>query len=246
MKKGFLLLAALVLLALCGCDGAPEGSTSPSPEPSGPVSAAPEVLTPEELLAQYPMDDGHDAFLVPTGGRLGTLLVTVERGEEDTHTEFNRYQYTLSVWDPADMDAPIQTLEDEAFTFCGSYVMDANFDGYMDLCLQWNWGANNGSYDLYLWDEERGQYAFCTGFLSRGGPHADLETQTIENYTRHSGAGDGETSYYRWEDGELACFRKVEYTYPDEDGMQEKIVYELVDGELTEISRGPFDPMESG
>ena len=77
-KRACAALAAALLLALAGC-GEPGGQAAPpepSPVPSGPVSAPPEALTPEELLAQQPIDDTHDAFLVPTGGRLGTLLVT--------------------------------------------------------------------------------------------------------------------------------------------------------------------------
>ena len=41
---------------------------------------------PEQVLLEQLVDDTHDAFLVDTGGELGTLLVTAELDEE-TPTE---------------------------------------------------------------------------------------------------------------------------------------------------------------
>lgn len=46
------------------------------------------------------VDDTHDAFLVDTGGELGTLLVTAELDEE-TPTEVCRATIQFTVWDPS-------------------------------------------------------------------------------------------------------------------------------------------------
>ena len=91
MKIRSALLAAALALALIGCQAEePTGTDSIPPEPSPTVSAPPEALTPEQLLARQPMDDTHDAFLVDTGGKLGTLLVTVEKGESGPNPDPER------------------------------------------------------------------------------------------------------------------------------------------------------------
>ena len=74
MKRKLPLLALCALL-LAGCqteEKAPGASASPS-EP------APQPKTAQELLEEQTIDDTHDAFLVDTGGRLGTLMVTAEQ-----------------------------------------------------------------------------------------------------------------------------------------------------------------------
>ena len=79
-------------------------------------------------------DDTHDFFTVPTGGRLGTVVVTVELGEKSDPDEFGTSPLTLSVWSPDDLTAPIQVIQSETDdVFHWSDIVDANFDGYMDL-----------------------------------------------------------------------------------------------------------------
>lgn len=238
-----LLLAALLLLSACGREAA-EDSPPPSVEPSptqtaempSPEVSEPETPTPEELLAQQTIDDTHDAFLVPTGGKLDTLLVTVEKepvaGDEWT----NLLQF--SVWDPTHMDEPIQRMEGGMYDypFHGYHTEDANFDGYADFSYTYMLGAKAGWARLWLWDEEAGQFIEAPEYAEIPNPYIDPETQTIWSTCSFS-AVNGEETFYRWENGTLVCFRKVEYTYPDENFNQEKIVYERINGELVEISR---------
>lgn len=67
-----LLPLALCALLLGGCQrgGEDVSAVSLPPEPA--------PKTAQELLEEQPIDDTHDAFLVDTGGRMGTLLVTTE------------------------------------------------------------------------------------------------------------------------------------------------------------------------
>ncbi len=163
-KRICAVLAAALLLMLPACEGGRSEQAAPpepSPTASVPASTPPEAPSPEELLEQQPMDDTHDAFLVETGGKLGTLLVTAEKGEQDRDTEFGDYHTTLSVWNPGNMDAPLQTMavlvEDMAF---GHHeVVDANFDGYMDFSVLHNMGNAARYWYLWVWDEEAGQFA---------------------------------------------------------------------------------------
>ena len=75
MNKKIVPLILLCAL-LCGCQAKEKtpAISAPPPEPS--------PKTAQELLEEQPIDDTHDAFLVDTGGRLGTLLVTAELGIE--------------------------------------------------------------------------------------------------------------------------------------------------------------------
>lgn len=257
-KRTCAAFVAAVLLTLSGC-GAQSGPT-PSPEPSPvhsvPVSAPPEALTPEELLAQRPIDDTQDAFLVDTGGRLGTLLVTAEKGERDRDTEFGGYRVSLSVWDPRDMDAPIQAMdisvEDMAF---GTHeVLDADLDGHMDFSVLHNMGNGAGHWYLWVWDEEAGRFLEVPEYREISFPRCDPETEVIGGWARNSGAGDGTTTFHRWEDGKLVCIRRVKLWWePDEEILTEEettvhpmhiTVEDRVDGELSEVYARVLAPGE--
>ena len=88
----------------------------------------------QELLEEQPIDDTHNAFLVDTGGRMGTLLVTAEAVPYKEASELATYQH-VAVWDPAHMDHPLQTVDWEG-GFPGEHqILDVNFDGYPDFTI---------------------------------------------------------------------------------------------------------------
>ena len=136
----------LLLLFLTGC----QGKEDPLPSPR----------TAQELLEEQLIDETHDAFLVDTGGRMGTLLVTVEKGTGRGEFE---YAIQLFVWDPADMSQPMQTFESATTVFGSEMIIDVNFDGYLDVEVC-GWLPNN-SIPYYYWcwnpDSRRFEYAFC-------------------------------------------------------------------------------------
>ena len=68
--------------------------------------------SPQQILEEQVIDDTHDAFLVNTGGKLGTLLVTAELAME-SKGEFGTRDITFTVWNPAEMEQPIQTFTEE-------------------------------------------------------------------------------------------------------------------------------------
>lgn len=242
-RKISALLAVLLLLGGCHKALEPDSSPGPSPSPSQtatPTSApSPEPSEEPTELWGFPIDETHDAFEVDTKGTLGTVLVTVERGEE------NQEEYwvplTLSVWTRDDLTTPIQTMRvAESYYFHWHDVVDANFDGYMDLTYQWILGSKAGMSRLWVWDETAKQFVEEPEYANIPNPMVDPETQTISGYISYSAAGDGEETFHRWEDGWLVCFRREERTYPDENGKQELVTYERVNGELVETSREPL------
>ena len=231
--NGRTLIAALaVLLLLGGCHRAagPAVTPTPTPEPTETV---------KELWG-FPMDDTHDAFEVDTKGTSGTVLVTVERGEENAG-ELGGYHYTLSVWNKDDLTTPVQTMEEIAWSFGDKALVDADFDGHTDFLCVWdhltsiNWPSS-----LYIWDEDQGQFVYKTTLVGRG-VGVDEKTRSVRNrvhYTNYSGAEE----IYRWENGELVCMREVEITYPTGSGedLIELIVQDNVGGEMAEIYRKGF------
>lgn len=68
--------------------------------------------------------------MCPPAGR-----VPKGRGEQNLEEELDRYFVAISVWDPQNMDGPIQTMElkVEYAAFRHHDVVDANFDGYQDF-----------------------------------------------------------------------------------------------------------------
>ena len=260
-KRACAALAAALLLALAGCGEPGEAAPpEPSPVPSGPVSAPPEALTPEELLARQPMDDTHDAFLVPTGGRLGTLLVTVEMGERgpnpDPEWELWENPVCLSVWNPEDMGEPIQRMDAvvDSLMFGEHETVDANFDGHMDFSVLRNRGNGAGYWYLWVWDEEAGRFAEVPEYREISFPRCDPETEIIDGWARNSGGGDGVTTFHRWEDGELVCIRRIETWWEETDMVIPETegtvfaygikVEDRIDGELTQVYYKELPPGE--
>ena len=240
--KSCLFPAAALAILLAGCTVPTEMPIASTPFPApvvtaattpAPVSAptAESIPAPEELkeLWGFPIDNTHDAFEVPTGRRLGTVLVTVEMDEE-------KLRSTVSVWDRSDRTAPIQTIETDGVTTRCRELLDANFDGHTDFCYTWYRGAKNDTCSLYTWDEEKGQFCFIKQFL--GTLEVNEESRTLYNWTSGS-MSSGTREEFQWENGELICLRKIAWTNPLEDDLQniELVTYERVDGKLIEFSR---------
>lgn len=199
--KRILPLLALCALLLAGCqteEKAPAASASPS-EP------APQPKTAQELLEEQTIDDTHDAFLVDTGGRLGTLMVTAEQ-YQDGYKGYGLFE----VWDPQDMAQPIQQ-EIKPLDFVGSHqTVDANFDGYGDFGCMYAMGNQPNYWYFWLWDEEQGRFIEEPAFADISEPVFDQEKQLITGWARSSGASTGLTTVYRWIDGKLTCARRIE------------------------------------
>lgn len=88
MNKKIVPLILLCIL-LCGCQAKEKtpAISAPPPEPA--------PKTAQELLEEQIIDDTHDAFLVDTGGKLGTLLVTIEAVPYEEPAELNTYQHVV-------------------------------------------------------------------------------------------------------------------------------------------------------
>lgn len=232
--KFTVVLAVLLLLGGCHKASAPAPIPSETAAPVPSATPSPEPTEEPEELWGFPIDETHDAFEVDTKGELGTVLVTVERGEPLYGPEADGYyQCTLSVWDESDLTTPIQTWEETMPEPGGGELMDANFDGHTDFLYTWNWMAVNWPFSLYIWDEEQGQFIHKADFMGRW-VEIDEAEQVIEVYVHWTNV-DGVSEIYRWENDELVCFRREEYSDGDH------VTYELVDGEWQELSREP-DP----
>lgn len=249
-KKVRAVLTAALLLILPACGGGQgERTAPPGPSPTAgvPVSAPPETQSPEQLLARQPIDDSHDAFLVDTGGKLGTLLVTVEMGEFDEKLWESPLYF--AVWNPADMSRPIQKMEKTTFNvFDWHAELDANFDGFGDFSYTYAMG-NQPSYDyLWVWDEDRAWFVEVPEYAQISSPRCNPETGIIDGWARNSGGGDGVTTFHRWEDGKLVCVRRIETGYDYENGavkfeVSNEVTYfpswikveDRIDGELTQV-----------
>ena len=238
----------LLCILLCGCQAKEKtpAISAPPPEPA--------PKTAQELLEEQIIDDTHDAFLVDTGGRLGTLLVTVERGEQNLEEEFGGYFTTLSVWNPQKMDSPIQTMEIEVggWAFGHHDVVDANFDGHQDFGYLWFMGAHSSqSWYYWLWDEKQGEFAEASEFHDEdiSSPSFNAEDKTVSNLIRYSGAGDGLLAVYQWVDGKLVCMRKIEIEptgWTDYNSPWILTVRDRINGELTEVFRTEFPTGSDG
>ena len=251
--KTRLLLLALCALLMAGCQASPEDQTGSGRGGDGSTSqaeSAPTPKTPQELLEEQPIDEYHDAFLVDTGGRMGTLLVTTELVPYEEPVELLYYLH-LSVWNPADPAQPvqIQEIDWETVHYGEHQILDVNFDGYQDFTYLFARGIQVEMYHCMIWDEEQGLFVELPVYAEIPSPYVDPETETISGWCRNSGAGDGWTPIYKWIDGELVCVRKIELFPKDWHDYYSPMVVTVedrIDGELTEVFHGeyPLDPGE--
>ena len=262
MKMRHVLLAAVLALLLAGCqaEGAAETPSMPSDTPAPmkefvpPEETGPSLDPLEGLLAQYPVDDNHDAFLVPTGGRLGTLLVTVELGEREQGLELLETPLYIAIWNPADMSGAIQEMESTIFNvFHWHEELDANFDGYLDFSYMYAMGNQPCYSYLWIWNEDAGQFVEVPEYAEISMPYCDPEAEIIHGWARYSGGGDGLTTFHRWKDGELVCIRRIETGYDDENRVYiNEISYfpswikveDRIDGEMAEVYYRYYAPNE--
>lgn len=241
MRK-ILLPALLLTLLLAGCDHTPEPSPTPTPTPTLEATSTPTPTpTPEPTeevkeLWGFPIDETHDAFEVPTGGKLGTVLVTVEVGKPLYDGTLN----TFSVWSTDDLTTPIQQMEAEAYqVFHGHDVVDANFDGYTDFSYIYSWGTGGEFRHYYLWNETAGQFVSVPELTEYGHVGFDAETETVVGYVKSGFAGlDGWEDILRWENGSLVCCRRINRNpclNADDTITVEITVSDHINGELTEV-----------
>ncbi len=194
-----------------------------------------------DVFQQQLIDDTHDAFLVSTGGRLGTLLVTAELAMENKN-EFGTRDITFSVWNPVDMEQPIQTFSEEFMMGVAPefhHVVDANFDGFQDFGYLFHAGNQPYYCHYWLWDEVQGQFQYCAPLVEISQPVFDPERQVITGWARSSGAGDGINTFHRWENGELVCVRRIE-SFSSWEEPSIVCVQDRIDGELQQVYREEF------
>lgn len=243
VKKLF-LWAMLLALCLTACSQSPQSAATPSPALSpSPTAAAPSptptsspALSPSEELKElwgFPIDDTHDAFEVPTGGKLGTVLVTVEQEQSDS-LDLGDFLFAFSVWSADDLTTPIQTMKAESYgVFHWGTVQDANFDGYMDFGYMYAMGNQPSYWHYWIWDEDKGQFVQEPEFDKISEPQFDAETEIISGWARSSAASDGVQTYHKWENGKLVCVRRITTDYWPNRGTV--LVEDRVNGELKQV-----------
>lgn len=192
--------------------------------------------SPQQLLKEQPIDDSHDAFLVDTGGKLGTLLITVEVvGEREG--DAGRQKTIFSVWNPKKMEQPMQTFSKKIIEGIAPEfhnVADTNFDGFQDFGYLYSLGNQPNYWHYWLWDEEQAQFIYCEPLTDISAPQFDSEKEVVTGWNRSS-ASTGEYTIYRWVDGELILMRDIEI------GYDLATVEDRIDGQMMEVYRTEWD-----
>lgn len=256
MRKRLIALLLCLALSLSACgqgnvetpEPTPTAEETATPAPSSTPAPEPEP-DPEEVteLWGFPLDDTHDAFEVPTGGKLGTVLVTVEI-EESNDLDWD-YYLTISVWRADDTTTPIQSFETGSNVLNGYHghndnIRDVNFDGYMDFGWRYFFGNQPILYHYWIWDEEQGLFVAEPEFDQISCPQFNEETGVISGYARGGLAGAAGThTFHQWIGGKLICIRKIT-TFPYGADILNEIrltIEEPVEGTLTEVYRHETD-----
>lgn len=244
MKKILCPAIALALL-LTACAQAPRPSPIPSPSeaatatPSPTLTPSPEPSEEPKELWGFPIDDTHDAFEVDTGGKLGTVLVTVEQEQSD-NLELGDLLLVFSVWHADELTTPIQTMTAESWgSLHGHEVLDINFDGYMDLSYVRSWGTGGVFCYHWRWDENAGQFVAVPELTEYGSVVFDPETKTVLAHVKAGSAGlDAWDDIYLWENETPVCVRRIKW-FPhfeaDDSIVVTGTVSDRVNGNLAEV-----------
>lgn len=160
-----------------------------------------------------PIDNTHDAFLINTRGKKGALLVTVKWKAGQAETDAAA-RLDFSVWDPADMEKPIQTMEADSDYFHQETIWDVNFDGYPDFSyLAFSSSHGNDCCNTWRWDEAEGKFVEVPEFRRIHRPELDAEKELIWGTLASLPC----TTYviYRWQGNELHFLRSISWEYID-------------------------------
>jgi hypothetical protein len=112
-------------------------------------------------------------------------------------------------------------------------LVDANFDGYMDLQILSNCGATgNCSYDFFLYDPVTHQFVH-NEFLSLNlcSPDFDAKKKQITTHSNGS-AADWQTDTFQYDDGEYTLVRQEISTSDRAAGKVTVNTYELRNGKM--------------
>ncbi len=156
----------------------------------------------------------------------------------ESKNEFGTRDITFTVWNPAEMEQPIQTFTEEFMMGVAPEfhdVVDANFDGFQDFGYLFHAGNQPNYWRYWLWDEEQAQFVYYAPLIEVSQPVFDAERQIVTGYARSSAAG-GNHSFYRWVDGELVLAREVTLYFD-----QKIVAKDLVDGQMTEVCRKEWE-----
>lgn len=264
MRKKILLCVCLAMLC-AGCTG-PEMESSVSsatPSPGGEVFSVPGPSDGSDP-AREPESAGFDPEKEMPGVTFYTLdRTTTVDGRELTLRLHGRVDMTdgferigISAIEVLEEETLLQTLSvldahDELYrqegikdwigkfewTDCGTQdgflaVDDLNFDGFPDIRLMSQAGVVNITYLCWLWDPEAGQFTYAFSLLGYD-VQIDSDANQLVAQTR-SGWGQYDTDYYRY-DNETRTLLHLKQIHEDQvDHVT--LVYELIDGEWTQIS----------
>lgn len=172
---------------------------------------------------------------VSIGGDRAFLAVA----ENVPNTEAGTWDLTVTLYDTADLTAPVQTLRETIAWDTSSVLwMDANFDGYPDLSYTTYVTLRNGYETWWLWDPATGRFERSEA-LSGLAMFPDEKSKRLtqwEEWTSQTYA----RRIYEWQGGELVCLREIKKdwaedvimvfacTVTDDPDGEAKIVYEAV------------------
>ena len=151
---------------------------------------------------------------VSAGGDRAFLAAAenVPGGEDGT------WDLTVTLYDTADLTAPVQVLRETIpWSTDSVHWQDANFDGYPDLSYTTYVTVHNAYEAWWLWDPETERFERSEA-LSGLGMYPDAEKRQLrqyEDWTLQTYAH----RIYAWQDGELVCLWEIKKDRAEDGSM---------------------------
>lgn len=179
-------------------------------------------------IEHYNLDDGINHFDIE-------VVRSIPSGEVIYTQDF-----AMMIFNEEDSEVPFQIIGDMIWAEKDIFhVADVNFDGYMDIYYP---SFLNGLHNIYnhywVWEPSLGRFVEDLELIALPSLHFDEERELITAFY-HNTAIAGESSCYKYIDGELVCIRIMERTYPESDDsgnkVQHLLVYDLRANGLEEV-----------
>lgn len=207
------------LPSLEGCALIPSTSTIPLGQLPGYVNGDEDVRG--GMICRFSVRLGLPAFTFHFAGEPDNTLGQITVSQDDSSG-------TIQIIDNSTAGLNIDYLSAQDLLI----LVDANFDGYKDLQIVQDQGADgNSNSDFYLYDPATHKFVYNSFLSGLDGPTFNSSTQQVNTFSS-SDAADSEADTYQYQSGKYILIKEDILSFDIASGIETESWYELKNGKM--------------